>query len=772
MTAVRGVVICKGRVQGVGFRPFVLRVAANLGLKGTFENLADGSVRITIEGPVSAVREFFSTLRERKPEIVDYEFFDAKIAGPAKGLGDLRIAVSEDKAGVPTTPVIPDVGVCKECARDFYWGDSRYRGYTFVNCAVCGPRFTILFNVPYHRQYTVNIAFPLCDLCSLEFHDIKNRRFWAEGTLCRNCGPQYWLVEPRGEVLEADDPIAVAAKLIMEGAIIAVKGIGGFHLVCRSTDDEVVRKLRARKRRPRKPFAVVAPSVAAVRTFAEASIDELRALTSWRRPIVLLRKRQPFPLSELVAPGLDRIGVMLPYAPVHLALFEHISDPALIATSGNPPQHPILSDNLKALRALRGLADYLLVHDREIVTPCDDSVLRADRCRTALIRRSRGFVPEAIPVSVKSTGIAIGVGAEEENAAAVVRGEYAYPTQFIGDCDTAEAVSYLEFSIERMIDLLGVQKVDVVACDKHPQFPSRKVAERLSEQYGASLVAIQHHHAHAATLLAESGIREAVVVVVDGFGYGEDGAAWGGEVLTLTSYRSYNRTGHLAYFPLPGGDAAARHPGRIAAALLWMLGGAERVLNEVGSRARNLLPGGEKELHLVLRMLEVEMECVPCSSCGRLLDAVSAFLDICSLRSYRGEPAIRLEAVAGSYRPEPMSIPVACKEGKRIIDTAALFDQVVSMVQRFSRGIIAASVLWNLGRVFAEVACEVAAEQQVKHVGLSGGVAYNGIFYAAWRKTVKRLGYRPIEHKHTPPGDGGIAVGQAIAALATVFSDE
>ena len=758
-----------GVVQGVGFRPFVYRLAVSMGLRGYVRNLGGAEVEIWVEGPEEAVRAFPRELVRRKPPSARIEGVEAVEVEP-RGHPDFRILRSE-RGATALSMIPPDFGICEWCLREVLDERSRWYMYPFNSCAWCGPRFTMIEKIPYDRENTAMAEFPLCEECLREYEDPGNvRRFHAQGISCPRCGPRAKLLDADGEVAEEDTVKAVlaAARLVDEGYVVAVKGIGGFHLAALASDDDVVLELRRRKRRPRKPFALMALDVDVCRELVVLSREALELLQSLERPIMVLPKREGAPVSEHVAPGLGTLGVMLPYTAMHYMILMETSDKFLIMTSGNPPGLPICADEEEALERLRGIADYFLVHNRRIVNRADDSVIRFTSGRPCFLRRSRGYAPTWVRLSFELERPVVAVGAMLSNTGAVGVGEYAIPTQYVGDVDNLENLRFLERALNFLIKCYKVDlKACVVAADKHPLYPTRRLAERLAEEHGAELVLVQHHHAHVASAMADARVpqgEEVAGIAVDGVGYGDDGRAWGGEVLRA-KYSGYVRVGHLRYQPLPGGDLATRYPVRSLVGLLSLCMD-ESELREVCERLKlaECLPRGEAELEVAIRQA-FSGKSPLASSTGRFLDAVSAMLGVCRERTYEGEPAIALEAFArgGSYLDElSEGRYVRCDGGIYIVDTAAIVADLLALLGEHDPKSVALTAQLVLGRCLGLVALR-ATTRHTRAVVISGGAAVNDFIVRGVREAVgDRLDV--LLPRRVPPGDGGISLGQVAVA--------
>jgi len=770
----KAVIHVSGLIQGIGFRPFVYRLAVRRGLKGQVLNLGDAGVRIEVYGPEEAIRDFLKALVKERPAIARYEGLDVRWED-ARGTEvprEFRIAPSDPKGRSREFSIIPpDIAICDECLREIYDPGDRHHLYPFTCCASCGPRFTIMIDLPYDRERTTMADFPMCPDCAREFNDPMDRRFNAQTICCPSCGPKMALYDREGRLVDCRDPLAEAGRLLREGLIVAVKGIGGFHLAVRADVDEAVAELRARRGKPRKPLAVMSLTVEDVRKYALVSEAEEELLTSPARPIVVLGKAEPFPLSDLVAPGLHTVGAMLPYSGIHHLLLYHARLPALVMTSANPPGQPMVITNEEAFRCLKDMADYILVHDRLIWARCDDSVLRLVDGRPAFLRRSRGYVPMPVELPFKARGAVVAVGPELSSTGAILRGGRCYLTQHIGDVETLEALDFLEGALAHMAKLLRLEDVDAVACDLHPLFLSRRLALELADRHGAELIEVQHHHAHVASLMAEQGLGpdEAIIgLACDGVGYGPDGTAWGGEVL-LASYEDFKRLGHLEPQPMPGGDACAYWYGRMLQAILSKWLDEEELLDFLINHRLRGFKHGEAEVRAVAAQLEKGFNVPMTTSTGRLLDAVSCLLGLCYRRTYEGEGAMVLEAAASRGHPGAveLTVEVVERDGRMVLETSRMVYEAYEALREGERvEDIALAFLKALSRGLAEMALRAAESEGISIIGFTGGVAYNGIITKSIRELVEAEGLTFIRHVRVPCGDGGLSLGQAVVASA------
>ncbi|MBS7288057.1 MAG: carbamoyltransferase HypF [Candidatus Freyarchaeota archaeon] len=765
-------ILCSGVVQGVGMRPFVYRIAVKNNLVGYVLNLGDAGVKIVVEGEERNIRKFMRELREKKPPLARFEKIKVKWGRACGEFKTFTIEKSSDERVLESSYIPPDVAICDNCIRDMLNPDDRHYRYAFTCCADCGPRYTSIMGLPYDRELTTMRNFPLCPYCMEEYANPMDRRYHAQGICCPLCGPKITLHARGGEPISCMDPIAEAAKLINEGAIVAVKGIGGSHLVALTTDDECVLKLRQRKRdRKYKPFAVMSLSLDEVRKYAEVSQREEEVLTSFRRPIVLLRKKDDFPLSEWISPGLHNIGVMLPYSGLHILLLQEVVDPAVIMTSGNISGKPIAASNEEIITQLSSLADYFLLHNRVIYQRCDDSVVKVVDGKTKLIRRSRGYVPEPIETRIpyKGSGI-LAVGSELTVTVAVMKRNKCYVSQHIGDVSgDLDMVEFHESVVIHLLKLLNV-KPEAIACDLHPRFVTTRIAEEYAERWQVPVVRVQHHHAHATALKAEHNINEPIVCIAsDGVGYGPDGTIWGGEIL-LSDYSSSERLGHLAPQIMPGGDQATKYPMRMAASILSRILSNSELREILTSRYIDGFKYGEREVEFVLKMTR-EARGPITTSTGRVLDAIAALLRICMEKTYQGEPAMRLEAAAARGKPTIKIEPkVYRSNGQYVLDTSQILFEVLQASEKERVENLAASAQHAVAIGLADIAVNVAQDEGVKFVGFTGGVAYNEAITRTIREYVKGSGLVFIEHSVTPPGDAGVSIGQVITAACRLLS--
>ncbi|MEM2897598.1 MAG: carbamoyltransferase HypF, partial [Candidatus Bathyarchaeia archaeon] len=711
----RAEVFVKGIVQGVGFRPFVYRIAVGNKLFGFVRNQGDAGVRIVIEGKRESIENFLKELKFKKPPLAQIFELNVQYLSDKNEFKEFSILESLEKKEKPGSIIPPDISICEECLKEMKDKKNRRFNYFFITCTDCGPRYTIIDKIPYDRENTTMRKFKMCTKCKEEYVNPLDRRFHAQTIACPECGPRVSLVDEKGIQIDSNDPIREAGKLLEEGFIVAIKGNGGFHIATATTRSDPIVKLRKAKHRSQKPFAIMARDLETVKSFAKVSHEEAKVLTSSIRPIVLLKKSEDYYLSDLISPKLHTIGVMLPYTGLHEMLFEDTKEPAFIMTSANPPDEPIVIENSVAYKKLRSLVDFFLFHDRYIAQRCDDSVLRVLNGNQFLIRRSRGYSPAPIKINFKSKNCIVGLGAEENVSICVLIDDKAYISQYIGNVETIESYEFLKETTSHMLNLLSC-KIDIVVCDLHPKFLTTRFAKELAEEYGCKVFQVQHHHAHLAALMAENGLDEIVGIACDGLGYGIDGSIWGGEIFHCSD-GGFKRIGHLQEQPMVGGDLATRYPIRMTIGILHeVVDISEWALNRAG-----VLPYGSKEVELILKQLRNKTY-LKTSSCGRVLDAVSALLDVCYERTYEGEPAMKLESIASHGNDVLKLEPII---NGNVIDTTYLLENVFKNLKKFSAQDLAYSAQEYIAKSLAQLAIEEANRLGVDSIGFSGGVAYN-----------------------------------------------
>jgi hydrogenase maturation protein HypF len=737
-----------GVVQGVGFRPAVARIAAEFGLSGWVYNDA-GSVHCEFEGPGDDVGAAVAALRDRPPPMAR---IDALSSAPVDPCGDTGFRIVESRAGDDSrTLVPPDIAACADCLREMRDpADRRYR-HPFITCTNCGPRYTVITDLPYDRPATTMANFPMCDACAAEYHDPTDRRFHAQTIACPGCGPTL------------SGSFADIAEALKSGKVVAIKGIGGFHLACRADDAAVVNLLRQRKNRPAKPFAVMVADLDAARGVADISDAAATALASPSAPIVLV-PRLGGAVSDAVAPGLADLGVMLAYSPVHHLLFDALGPVPLVMTSANQGGSPIVFGD-ENLDWIDGLADAVLTHDRPIHVPCEDSVVTFDdRGHELPLRRSRGYAP--LPVAVPAAEgfdvpVVLATGGDLKTTfclmAPRVGGEgQAHLSSHLGDMADPRTQACFEAALDHLAFMTD-RRPELIACDMHPRYATTAWARRFAA--GRPVIAVQHHHAHAVALLADNQRLGTPIVAItyDGTGYGDDGTIWGGELLTVTDPAEFTRAGHLLPFALPGGDGAVRQPARIALDLLTRAG------LDWTPDLPPVAAVGEVGLHVLGQQIPRGVGCVPTSSMGRLFDAVASLLGVCQQVSYEGQAAIELENLA--RRGSPADLDFAVTDG--LLDPAPLIEGLVAGLRDgVAPADLAAGFHQAVVSATARAARYCADDAGIRTIGLTGGVFANRILLQGLRKSLTRSGYEVLTHRIVPCNDGGLALGQATIAAA------
>jgi len=722
-------------------------MARHRGLSGYVRNLGDAGVDILIQGATDALEAFLTDLKQRSPALARLDHVDVQRTDH-EIMSEFVIEASGDEGGAGGQ-LPPDVATCEACVGEIL-GDSRFHGYWATSCTDCGPRFTVVEGLPYDRPRTSMAAFPMCADCAAEYGNPLDRRYHAQTTACAVCGPT---LQFDGEM---HDALPRAVRALADGRIVAVKGIGGTHIACDATQPAVIQTLRDRLGRPSQPFAIMGPEEL-LREYVQLTAEAAAELARSHRPIVVVPKRDQTTLPN-VSPGLHTVGAMRPYTGLHHLLFSSIERP-LVMTSANRPGEPMLVENERIRKELRGIADHLLLHDRRIVSRCDDSVRRQVAGRWVFLRRSRGLVPQGLRWKLGSESI-LALGAESDLTFALYDRSLLTVSQHIGTVDDPDTLQFLREAITHLSELTRARPPSVVACDAHPAFLTSQLAEEIASSGAARLVRVQHHASHLAAVLMDNDVREdAVGIALDGYGYGPDGSAWGGELLIVRG-RSVERVGSLAPVRLPGGDLAAREPLRIVAAY-WKAAGwsDERVASELEKRGMTATAIG-----VLLRQIDAGVNAPWTTSAGRFLDAVSALLGVCARRTYEGEPAMRLEAAAVGGHPLPLHPQLTRQGAGWRLDLPGWFEELTDLAGEVSVQDMAATAQQALAEGFARMALAVAEEYRLRCIALSGGVAYNDHVVSTILRLCAAHGFDLLTHQHVPSGDGGVSAGQAAYA--------
>ncbi len=776
----------KGIVQGVGFRPFIYNLARRYGLKGWVLNSSEG-VNIEVEGEEVSLRRFAIDIKHNPPPLAVIEEIEVRNNPAPKGYADFEIRESLAQPG-KFVPVSPDISICEDCLSELLDPSDRRYVYPFINCTNCGPRYSIILDIPYDRPKTTMKKFKMCPQCQSEYEDPMNRRFHAQPNACLTCGPflaflktqdtEHATLSPRiqDRGRTQGNPIERAIQALKEGKIVAIKGLGGFHLACDATNDMAVRKLRERKRRSNKPFAVMAPDMESVKMLSLVSKEEEELLRGSIKPIVLMSKLPNNPLSEAVAPNTNYFGVMFPYTPLHYLLFHQIPESevqapkselpnflALVMTSGNLSEEPIVIDNDEAIKVLNEIADSFLLHDRDIYMRVDDPVTRIFEGKEMLIRRSRGYVPKVIDLGHEMVD-ALGCGAELKNTFTLTKAQYAIISQHIGDLENYEALKFFEETLRNLKKTFRVEP-KVIAYDLHPEYLSTRFA---LEQKGVELVGVQHHHAHIVSCMAENRLEGKVIgVAFDGLGYGDDGNIWGGEFLVADRI-GFSRRAHFSYLPMPGGDKAIKEPYRMALSYLFYTFGEGMSSKHPDFFKR--FP--ERNIELITKMMKDKIYSPMTSSCGRLFDAISSIIGVRDYITFEGEAAVELETIAEEGSQDSYSYEIYDK-GVYLIDSSPVIVQVVEdLYNNVSRARISAKFHNTIARTILDVCKKIRKDDGLTRVALSGGVFQNVFLLKRSLVLLKNQGFETYIHSMVPPNDGGISLGQVVVASNLIGSWE
>jgi len=746
----------QGIVQGVGFRPFVYRLAQDYRLTGWVCNTS-GSVEIEAEGDEKKLSDFIDSLRTQIPPRARIDNLEASFH-PLVGYAEFVIHKSKSVENEYQL-ISPDIATCKDCRREIFTPGDRRHNYPFTNCTNCGPRFTIIKDIPYDRAKTTMDPFVMCPDCQSEYDDPLDRRFHAQPNACAKCGPRVWLTDINGVEMESEDPLRIASDLLCSGEILAIKGLGGFHLACDATNEEAVRHLRRRKNRPSKPLAVMIATIEQIKEHCHVSHEEEQLLESPVAPIVLLKwKKKESNISPLVAPRQRDLGVMLPYAPLHHLLLDKTGTP-LVMTSANTSGEPLARDNEEALSKLAAIADHFLLHDRDIHVRCDDSVCVVDR-GTRVIRRARGYAPDPIVLPFQAREI-LACGPELKNTICLTKKEHAFISQHIGDMGSEEALLHLKETIRHFEHLFRITP-EVIACDMHPEYIPSKYARALASEKNLPCVDVQHHHAHIVSGMIDNKLEGTVIgVAFDGTGYGKDGAIWGGEFL-VADWQSFERVGHLEYVPMPGGEAAIRRPYRMALSYLYTLLGDDFSLDGLPLERVD-----EMERSVISQQIKKRINSPFTSSAGRLFDTIAALIGVRERIDYDGQAAIELELVSAGEEQDSQSYPffVDKEEG---VDIVRMQETILSVIRDLRAGMPTATISLRFHRTMAAVVTkmcvQIAQQTDIDRVILSGGVLQNRLLRRLATASLMKEGLEVFSHYRVPCNDGGISLGQAVIA--------
>jgi hydrogenase maturation protein HypF len=746
-------IVVNGIVQGVGFRPFVFNLANHHGLKGEVANTSSGVV-ILVEGSADHLNAFAADLTAKAPPLAHIVDVTRQAVTPS-GYSAFTIIQSVG-GGVMSTLISPDVSICDDCRKELFDPNDRRYHYPFINCTNCGPRYTIIDDIPYDRPKTSMRHFVLCPHCRAEYEDPANRRFHAQPNACAACGPGVTLFDNKRQRIDHIDPIKKVATLLKKGCIVAVKGLGGFHLAADAENGETVVILRARKQREEKPLALMSPNLSAIRRYAHITDDERLLLTAIQRPIVLLGKKEPNTIAANIAPGNRTFGVMLPYTPLHYLLLEH-GFTALVMTSGNLTEEPIAIDNTDAFNRLADIADYFLVHNRDIYLRSDDSIVRRAVGATRYLRRSRGYVP--VPIFLeRSAPVVLAVGAEIKNTVCLTKGKMAFLSQHIGDLENLATGEFFEKTIRHMQRILKIAP-EIIAYDMHPDYLSSRWA---LDQRGIRKVAVQHHHAHVVSAMAENRISGTVIgLSFDGTGYGTDGHIWGGEVL-LADERSFERAAHLVYMPMPGSAFAIKQPWRMGLSYLYAAYG-----NDFANLSLPFLDRiAPTRMTIILNMIRKRVNTPLTSSLGRLFDGVAAILGLRDEVAFEGQAAMELEMIADTSVVDAYDVNWEPGYPIQIPPVPIIRCVVDDLLQETPLPNISGRFHMTLVKLFSDICEGLRRERGLARVVLSGGVFQNVIMLRGLMRSLEGRGFEVYSHTQVPTNDGGICLGQAVIAAA------
>ncbi|MBX4267757.1 carbamoyltransferase HypF [Clostridium estertheticum] len=750
----RSLIVIEGIVQGVGFRPFVYNLAETFGLKGWVNNNSEG-VYIEVEGFEKDISKFMQALKNNPPPLSRIERITVKTS-KVLNYSDFRIKRSEQSLN-KITLISPDIATCSECEEDILNLYNRRTEYAFTNCTNCGPRFSIIKELPYDRDKTTMNDFKMCRQCNDEYLDPINRRFHAQPNACRVCGPELWIEDSKGIRLEIENPMNFAQNMIMEGKILAIKGLGGFHLACDGLNETSVSNLRERKKRPFKPLAVMMKNIETVKKYCRVNQSEEKVLTGIKKPIVILDQSESYDLSKTIAPNQKTIGVMLPYTPIHILLFSEKLK-VLIMTSANVNGLPIEYKNSSARIGLAGIVDYFLMHNREIHVPVDDSVVKVINNKQTIIRRARGFVPE--PFKWTSTRNILACGSNMKNTFCISKDGFLFLSQFNGDLENLETYEHYKENVEHFKNIFSFSP-KFIAHDMHPGYMSTKYAL----EYDLPRIVVQHHHAHIVSNMFENNLKEKVIgVCFDGTGYGGDGKMWGGEFL-VCDYSKFTRVAHLDYIKMPGGEKAIKEPFRMGVSYLYKALSINNNKKEVNDIIYDLY--GSKGIRLI-NILDSNINCIETSSMGRLFDAMANIIGITDIVTYEGQASIELEAISEMDIEESYTYKII-KQGMYIIDP---YEMIIEILKDKKKGLSAKIITSKFQNTVVNLTvsmCKfIRQDSNINDVVLSGGVFQNCFLLTKICRNLKKFDFKVYTHKDLPSNDGGISIGQVIIANAII----
>ncbi len=758
---VRKKITLYGIVQGVGFRPFIHRLVKKYKLNGWICNSNQG-VEMEVEGEKSAYQDFLKDLKNHPPSLA--LIVDIKIKNlPIAGYSEFFIKESNSQYQHPIILIPPDISICEDCLRELNNPLDRRYHYPFINCTNCGPRFTIIKDMPYDRKQTTMQEFPMCTDCAREFHDLENRRYHAEPNACPVCGPQVSLYI-KNKKIDTPEPIPEVRERLQKGEIGIIKGLGGFHLACDARNEEAVLRVRAIKKRDKKPFALMAENISTIKNYCFVSALASRYLESREKPILLLKKKRICRLSPDIAPGNAYLGFMLPYTPLHFLLMQK-SGLILVMTSANFSEEPIIIEDKKAFQEFGQKVDFMFLHNRQIYNRCDDSVLKMTPHQPIYIRRSRGYAPYPVILSRKTKSI-LALGAEEKNTFCLMRDRYAFPSQHLGDLKNKENFTAYQEAIQRLSKVLQFEP-EAIACDLHPDYLSTHYAEQLARQKRVPLVKVQHHHAHIVSCMVENHITEKVIgVAFDGTGFGSDGTIWGGEFLVV-SPKDFQRAGYLKYMALPGGEQAIIEPWRMAYSYLYSFFGPDLDSIPLLFRKRKKI----KDFLLLKQMIDKKINSPPTSSCGRLFDAVASLIGLKDEVDFEGQAAIELESICRPQYKDNYNYHLDKEAGCWVVNSREMFQEIIKDLESNTPLSKIATQFHNtIADFILSICVKIREDSAINGVALSGGVFQNSVLLTETIKKLKKSRFKVLIHKKLPPNDACISLGQAIVADTQIKS--